>query len=513
MASPPLVFTSSYQPKKASLSDLPNELLVHICESIPSDYDEQCQIFAALAKVNRRLHSIITPLLYRDLYVCCARHLQLLGRTILSNADRAMTVKSFGDRRERFLNSSGRTCPTVWNVFALDQTLEDALKMQCPQLSVPITPAVFTYALACLCLNLQQLEVTQMGNLLVQRLLEECANDPGTAPPLQHIRYLSITVEGFRQYHMHHISILFTIPSLQSLTIDMAALSTDEELMTEPVQTVWQCSHGSSSVQEIALERCGLPAPWVTEMVLSCRTLRHFHLEHYYWDSDTTHIVRVVQALQTHKGTLSDIRINELNGCKMSSTIQHDPSKLVSFVDFASLKCLDIPLGDLSIRSHHHDISQLLPSGLHTLTLGIRSAREGPSDAFFISLASATATHLTLLRSVEAICRIEQYDSNGYLPLHFCHLRRLFASSRVDFLYFLEFVSCEFRAAYMEPLLANMRLAGPDGCELADRSSLEVGCLSNTQGCYSRSAHAHESKRHWGYMQAWTGPSEFEVMT
>ncbi|KAH7090477.1 hypothetical protein FB567DRAFT_589873 [Paraphoma chrysanthemicola] len=513
MASQLLVLPSPDQPKKTSLSELPNELLVHICESIPSDYDEQCQTFAALAKVNRRFQSIVTPLLYRDLYVCCARHLQLLGRTILSNADRAKLVKSFGDRRERFLNSSGRTCPTVWNVFALDKTLEDVLKMHCPQVSDPITPAVFTYALACLCLNLQQLEVSQMGDLLIQRLLEEGATNAGTATPLQHIRYLSIIMEGVRQYHMHHISLLFTIPSLQILTIDMAALSTDEELMPEPVQTIWQCHHGSSSVQELALERCGLPATWIAEMILSCKTLRHFHLEHYYWDSDTTHIVRVVQALQTHKGTLSDIRINELNGCRMSSAIQQDPSKLVSFVDFASLKCLDIPLGGLSTRSHQRDICELLPSGLHTLTLGIRSAREGPSDAFFISLANATATHLTLLESVEAICRIEQYHPNGYLPLHFCHLRRLFASSGVEFLYFLEFVSCEFKAAYMEPLLANMRLAGPDGCELADRSSLEVGCLTNTLGCYSRSAHAHESKRYWGYMQAWTGPSEFEVMT
>jgi hypothetical protein len=68
----------------------------------------------------------------------------------------------------------------------------------------------------------------------------------------------------------------------------------------------------------------------------------------------------------------------------------------------------------------------------------------------------------------------------------------------------------------MEPLLANMRLAGPDGSEMADRTSLEAGCLSRTYPsitCTRRSVDAHKSKRSWGYMQAWTGPSEFEAMT
>jgi hypothetical protein len=68
----------------------------------------------------------------------------------------------------------------------------------------------------------------------------------------------------------------------------------------------------------------------------------------------------------------------------------------------------------------------------------------------------------------------------------------------------------------MEPLLSTLRLSGPDGCEMADRSSLEPGCLSKTYpslACNSRSVDAHRSKRNWGYMQPWTGPSEFEMLT
>ena len=70
--------------------------------------------------------------------------------------------------------------------------------------------------------------------------------------------------------------------------------------------------------------------------------------------------------------------------------------------------------------------------------------------------------------------------------------------------------------AYMEALLSNMRLSGPDGSEMADHSSLEAGCLSHTypsMTCNSRSPNAHHSKRNWGYMQEWTGPSEFDLLT
>ena len=69
----------------------------------------------------------------------------------------------------------------------------------------------------------------------------------------------------------------------------------------------------------------------------------------------------------------------------------------------------------------------------------------------------------------------------------------------------------------MEQLLANMRASGPDGNEMADRSSLEAGCLRQNyfyapMNCHSRSANASRSKRSWGYMQDWTGPSEFELL-
>ncbi|KAF2027532.1 hypothetical protein EK21DRAFT_114752 [Setomelanomma holmii] len=500
----------------ASLIDLPNELLAHICESAPNNYDERCKTLASLAKVNRRFHSFATHLLYRDFYCCCARHLQLFGRTILSDRSLAELVKHFGDRRDRMFDSSGRGCPMVWNVFALDQALEDVVVAWCPSLTIPHTPASFSFALACNCPNLQQLDVTNIGNLLIDHLKTGVFAKGHPSASFSQLCTLNIAVEGCRAYHMKYISLLFTITSLRSLSIDMAALNEDEENDMEEIEDVWQCTSGSSTLQELTLERCGLPAVWIAQMVTSCKTLREFHLEHYYWDSHQVYYPIVYSALQTHKNSLADVRINELNGCKVFSSIQPDLATLVSFHDFAALKHLDFPLHNFSFRKQSRTIEEVLPGSLEVLTIDLRSAREGFSDAFFISLAEAKARFLPRLKSVEVISRIEQFHRNGYLPLHFCHLRRMYSSYGFEFLYFLEFVQCEFKAAYMEPLLANMRSAGSDGLEIAERSSLEAGCLSRTYpsvACNSRSADAHHSKRSWGYMQDWAGPAEFNALT
>lgn len=61
----------------------------------------------------------------------------------------------------------------------------------------------------------------------------------------------------------------------------------------------------------------------------------------------------------------------------------------------------------------------------------------------------------------------------------------------------------------MEPLLKMLRSSGPDGGELAAHSSLEEGCLE--EPCGNRSPDARQSKRYWGYLQSWPGPSEFEL--
>lgn len=512
-----------------SICELPNELLVQIFESIPIDYNEQCSLFPSVSRVNRHFHSIITPLLYRNFEDCCARHLQLFGRTVLSNKGCAEFVKHYEGRRDALMfNSTKNGCPMVWNDFVLDQTLEEAVTEQLPDLSKPITRAVFSHALACALPCLQKLYVTNGGDQLMRHL----ANVPshGNAP-LQQLRTLSIATEPDRTYRLHDMSLLFTLPSLRTLVIDMAALSDEEQQDGVSFEASWQCDLRSSTIQELTLERCGLPVGWIARIIESCRNLRTFYLEHYHWDTSAHYYMHVVRALTKHQDTLSDIRVNELNGCKVSSLSQKDPSQPISFQRFTSLTHLDVPLFIFSTRTQHCSIDQLLPCSIQVLTVDLRSTRESFSDGFFMSMAEAAPRHLPAMRLVEIVCRIEEYREEGSIPLHFCHLRRMFTSFGIEFVYFLEFVQCEFRAgnvgpspslnsldayiAYMKKLLEKLRLSGPDGCEMADRSSLETGCLSKdtSNGCQSRSDDAQRSQRKWGYMKPWSGRSEYELLT
>ena len=427
-----------------SINDLPNELLVQIFDSVPSSYHEQCKAFSAIASVNRLFHSIITPLLYCHFQDCCAKHLQLFGRTVLSNKDRAELIKYYEGRRDGFIfNSPPSGCPRVWNDFALDHALEAAVVKRLPDLPSPITRTVFAFALACICPSLQRVDVTNAGNLLIKQL---SGSVPHAITPLQQIRTLSIAIEPDRAYRLDALSLLFMLPSLQALTIDMAAFNDKEELSFQSIERFWQCHSRSSAIRDLTLERCGLPAIWIAEMIASCQALRRFQLEHYYWDNDANYYPCIFQALTLHEGTLFDVRMNELNGCKLVSARHIDPSQPISFQHFTSLTHLDIPLFSFCTRTHHCAIDQLLPHSLQILTVDLRSAREGFSDSFFISLAEASSSHLTKLKSMEVICRIEEYREDGYLPLHFCHLRRMFASYGIELVYFLEFVQCEFKA-------------------------------------------------------------------
>ncbi|KAF2829890.1 hypothetical protein CC86DRAFT_464387, partial [Ophiobolus disseminans] len=294
------------------------------------------------------------------------------------------------------------------------------------------------------------------GSVLMKQLSASCS------PPNVSFRQLGnlhIATEPNRTYGMHDLALLFMLPSITTLTVDLAALNRTEEQRSAPIEAIWRCCSRSSTIQELNLERCGLPAPWISAMVTSCEVLKHFHHEHYYWDVDAAYYAHIFQALTIHQETLSYVRTNEINGCKVDAAHQSDPAEPLSFEHFRSLTHLDIPLFNFASRTQHCSVDRLLPPSLRVLTLDVRSAREGFSDNFFMSLADAAHRHLPRLKSIEVICRIEEYREDGYLPLHFCHLRRVFASYGIELSYFLEFVQCEFKAAYMGHLLANMRLS------------------------------------------------------
>jgi hypothetical protein len=514
--------------KTVPILELPIELIEQIFDSITSSDYERYKILSAIARVNHHFQSIITPMLYRKVERCCSKHLQLFGRTVLTNKRYAELVKHYeGHRDTPVFNSTKDECPFSWSPSYLDEEIAWIAHERFSGLPVPVDGHDFSYSLACMLPCLQRLDLKKGGGHLIWHL-DNLAMQ--ATAPFQQLCTLEFAVEPDRAYPIHDISLLFTLPSLQALFIDMGGLNKKEKQM-EGLENLWRCDRGSSTVQELTLRRCGLPVAWIAAIVASCQTLRQFHHEHYYWDYDADYYPHVVQALGVHQTTLTDVRLHELNGCQVDSVRQLDPSQPVSFRQFTSLAHLDIPLFSFSTRTHHCQVKELLPCSLETLTLDVRSAREGSSNTFFISLAEASPNCLSRMKSVEIVCRIEKYREEGFLPLHFCHLRRMFSSYGINFMYLLEFVQCEFKTgnvkqhtipsvfpdsslAYMKGLLSTLRMSGPDGCEMADRSSLEPGCLSKfyrSQACNSRSANAARSKRNWGYMQSWTGPSEFEM--
>lgn len=134
----------------------------------------------------------------------------------------------------------------------------------------------------------------------------------------------------------------------------------------------------------------------------------------------------------------------EVNGCKVVSARQADPLQPFSFQRFALLTHLEVPLFNFRTRTQYDIIDKLLPPSLQTLTVDLRSAREGPSDRFFLILAEFARRGLPALKSVTIKCRIDEYREEGSLPLHLCHLRRLLLGYGVELSYSLGFVKCEF---------------------------------------------------------------------
>ncbi|KAH7361224.1 hypothetical protein BKA66DRAFT_212068 [Pyrenochaeta sp. MPI-SDFR-AT-0127] len=496
------------------ISRLPNELLLQIFEAIPADYDEQCRVFSAIARVSHQFYRLITPLLYRSFEDCCPKHVHSFAYTLFAREDRALLVKHFKGRKRHDFDVVKRAgCSESWDTPAVDPELVLSAGKQVSSLSEQdVSLPLIAFSLSCICLNIQWLDVTDGIQYLLTRLHSETSGNvlrPSTAFHQVHI--LSITLDLDRSFELRSISLLFNLPRLRGLTIRKGAMTLrEEQLFAQPsFSETWQCNWQDSTVEELTFEESCLPVEWIEAAVMSCKTLKHFQHEYYYWSNHKNVYPRLFHALAKHQESLVYLRINELNGCKMYSEDQLEPDEPVSFANYESLTYLDIPLFFLSIKTSRRLVQDILPSTLQVFNIDVRSAREGFSDLFFISLAWATHAYLPSLRSVEVICRIEEYSRNGYIPMHFSQLRKMFASHGVRFMYHLEFVSCEFKAAYMEPLLKTLRGSGTEGSELAAHSSLEEGCLGL---CDNRSPDARQSRHQWGYLQPWPGPSEFELV-
>lgn len=437
------------RPNSTFATALPAELLIQIFESVSIESNERCQTFAILSRVCRQFQDIVTPLLYRGFQDCCAKHLKLFARTISSIPARAQHVQHYKGHEHG--QNPQKQCPNYWNVFTVDQALLEAVHNQLPSQPSTVTPALFAMSVVCLCSNLQQLDITTGGDHFMRLLNSQTYNGKLRAMvPFDRLRTLSIAIEPDRDYVLYDLSLLFQLPSLGSLTIRSAALDlveeSSEELTPDIGDARWRCQQHSSAIKELTLEQCVLPVAWITLMIRSCRTLKQFHFEHYYRETSAKYYARLFETLKAHKDSITHLRINELFGCKDTSTGGAHYLEPFCLQSFGSLTHLDLPLSSLLTHTRHVPIEEVLPCSLEVLTVEVRSERDGPSDAFFVAVAEATPRHLQLLKSVEMICRIEEFRQQGYLPVHPCHLRRMFARYGVELIYFCEFINCGFEA-------------------------------------------------------------------
>jgi hypothetical protein len=242
---------------------------------------------------------------------------------------------------------------------------------------------------------------------------------------------------------MHHISLLFTLPTLACLVLPTLALPDDDLSSVSTDQ--WLCKPKASSI-ELLTVRGRLPADCIAMMIESCRTLMVFHHLHSDFIGLVPYYPRIFQALDLHKDTIKYLRM--VNFCigNQFATQQGELAKRISFLAYIALIRLIIPSFHLALRAQDRPIRHLLPAQLQGLTVEVRSKGDGFCDGFFISLAEAARTYVLSLEFVEVICCIDEYNKNGSLPLHLCHLRRMFASRGIEFTYSLNFATCEFQA-------------------------------------------------------------------
>lgn len=464
----------SRSPQFDLFSALPNELLLEILDSVADDYNARRKAFSVLSLVCHRFCSLATPLLYETFETGCNEQSELFRQSISARPELAGHVKRFVDRTKSLRGSKQR--PLAYLQYAdkpYANALERAAQLQVPEdvlrgISERYTPDLENLFLIAQCPNIEELEVTDRDFLIRTPLAYAARNLPlGLYHQFERLHTLSVTVNVWREYHFSALHTIFSLPTLRTLILKEAAMSKVEEHTWWHGDEKWDYTAKSSFIQELVLEQCGMDCIWLASAISACRTLRRFHCEfqhQIYRGMGGEHFYGTVgRALLEHSSSLEDVRINELNGC---ASFRHPtPVPLVSWEGCYALTYFDLPLyallaptgivvvenslppGGQVSRTGGVPIDRVLPRSVCVLTVDVRAHREGASDQFFIDVADAAAQgYLKALSRVEVICRLELRTFGGLLPLHFCHLRRMFESQGVEFIYCVEMVDCEFIA-------------------------------------------------------------------
>jgi hypothetical protein len=454
---------------------LPTEALTKIFGYLAYDDDPKQKgqgDLAAVALVCRQFQHLVTPILYSTLRSCCYLSDQHFELAIASHPPLAGYVKRFvvnQDHRcmvHRYTFHNGRQEWLREDVLAraaefhLDKAHLDKISIL-RQYSMYKGHWLRALFIVLKCHNIEEFDVEDPDFLAYWPLTWAASKDPvGLLYPFEKLHTLSLRVEVLHTYPFKRLKAAFQLPSLRTLKLRDATLNIDEDKEVQARRSLMELTRGSSLIEELILEHCYVDYRCVVEAIETCAALRRFSW--VYRHSGYKHMggrllyPAVLGALSKHASSLEDVQINELDIC--GTKFEDPPASLTWWKDCTRLEYLDLPLftlghspttsstgsGHTIPRLERVSVEQVLPHSLKVLTIDLRTRMNGPSDNFFIDIAEAASRgYFYALERVEVITVHGRRHLGFALPLHFCHLQRMFAAQNIEFLYFIEFASCE----------------------------------------------------------------------
>lgn len=274
---------------KASLLDLPNELLLQVIEYLPCldlrNFNQPTLV--ALSCTNRRLHALVESYLY-DGYNSFFGNPYLFLRTMMINPEVAGKVHSltlaYGtgvheDRKiynatiaDRQSIKSGLKALNIpdWKTWATDcndeatdqELLYTAVLMHTPNLTS---------------LDIDDGEVPYQLPKWIE-LIRHCAggNSFGRVHHFSQLKSIKVDIGILR---LRHLIPLFRLHSLRSLTL-VGLVETEETAQAGPPSFRWPVPAGSSSIEEVSLPDSFLHINILTTMLNTCRALKKLRYEH-----------------------------------------------------------------------------------------------------------------------------------------------------------------------------------------------------------------------------------------
>lgn len=473
----------------AFFNRLPDELILQILESVSSEHNSRQRAFRSLALVCRRLNRVVTPLLYESFQGCCLHHTELFGRTIFSSPKVFSTyVKQLSDHREDFHTCNTKPFPRKrYERSYTRKATTRANLLQIPpearlQMIRRYSTSLETTYIACRCPNIEFLDLVDEEMTILVPLNYAIYKEPlGTVHEFTKLHTMRITVHHSFDYYLNDISYVFSLPSLRTLSVDGAGM----KFMTQ-ADRPWHCKPNTSPIQNLIFGRCLLDGPWFARAISSCCALKSFvHRFDYGIHSSLgapvgpQSLPNIYDTLGMHYRTLEEVVIEEIDGERVTLTVwQH----LRLFGTYNGLKRMHIPLYTLINGGQYLDFSipEILPPTLEEIRFDVKAQREGPRDQFFISLASSIPTYLRNLHKIHVYCRIENDTHQGRLPLHFCHLERMFKSVGVEFTFRVEYIFCKSPTDIFHEIMKTIWNSGADGREIVRNCFIGDGCWGCT---------------------------------